>query len=337
MIKIVATGDTHLGFDLPVKNKSNKPRQGEDFFANFRHISDFAINEKADILFHGGDLFYRTKVPQPIIHRVYDMLLEFAESGIPLIIVPGNHESSKLPESLLTQHKNIYIFDKPKTYYFEIKGCKLAFSGFPYLRGNIRDNIASTFESIHPREDHDISFLCMHHAIEGATVGPGNFTFSKSEDTIQMRDIPENYSAVLSGHIHRRQILWKNKKLPIVYPGSVERTSFAEQDETKGFYLLELQEQSSWHIHKITAKKLPARPMYKFELNQQYDSQNDLLTWINDIISDLEPNAIVKIKPENFDMLLGTNLNTIRDICPDNMIIEISGFNKFFKKRSKKE
>ena len=50
---------------------------------------------------------------------------------------------------------------------------------------------------------------------------------------------------MLSGHIHRHQVLRSDLRgrplaAPVVYAGSVERTSFAERDEVKGFVTLAL-------------------------------------------------------------------------------------------------
>ena len=59
------------------------------------------------------------------------------------------------------------------------------------------------------------------------------------------------FLAVLSGHIHRFQVLTKDLwgrpiKIPILYPGSIERTSFAEKDEPKGYLKVELKKARAW-------------------------------------------------------------------------------------------
>ena len=53
---------------------------------------------------------------------------------------------------------------------------------------------------------------------EDAELKPGN--------ALPMKLIPEDLTAVLCGHIHRQQVL-KSPKVPVIYPGSIERTSFA--------------------------------------------------------------------------------------------------------------
>jgi DNA repair exonuclease SbcCD nuclease subunit len=55
---------------------------------------------------------------------------------------------------------------------------------------------------------------------------------------VRAGDIPQGFAAVLSGHIHRFQVLHKDLRerplaAPVFYPGAIERTSFAEKDEKK--------------------------------------------------------------------------------------------------------
>ena len=148
MIKIIFLADTHLGFDYPVKPRIERRRRGEDFFNNFRTVLKFAEDIKADIVIHGGDFFFRTKVPKKIVVIAYDILFDFAEKGIPFIIVPGNHESSVLPNSLILQHKNIYVLFQPKTFYFNINERIVAISGFPFERRDIRNRFPAIVKKI---------------------------------------------------------------------------------------------------------------------------------------------------------------------------------------------
>ena len=85
----------------------------------------------------------------------------------------------------------------------------------------------------------------MHQAIEGAVVGAHNYVFRPGPQTILGQALPTNVAAVLSGHIHRAQVLdhdlaGRPLPAPVIYPGSTSRTSRAERFETKGYRVLEL-------------------------------------------------------------------------------------------------
>jgi exonuclease SbcD len=77
------------------------------------------------------------------------------------------------------------------------------------------------------------------------------------------RAIPSGFAAVLAGHIHRHQVLRRDLSgrpmhTPVFYPGSIERVSHAERDETKGIVTLHLQPSEtggrvhSWSFHELS-------------------------------------------------------------------------------------
>jgi len=331
-INILLFADTHLGFDYPIRPRIERRRRGYDFFSNFDLILQYAIDNKIDIVVHGGDLFFRTKIPGRIVSMVYERLLKFAEHGIPIFIVPGNHESSRLPESLLTQHPNIYIFSKAETYTLSIKGVKVSLSGFPFVRHNIRDKFNSIVNKLNDNSiPADIKLLCMHQAVEGAQVGPSNFTFRNGQDVIRIKDLPLYFNCLLCGHIHHMQILPKNfmntnRIPPLIYPGSIERTSFAEKDEDKGFFKINFYNDGEvWNLNKLEFVKLPARPMV--DLNFYCDSLNDstIKMKLKSLLLKIDSNAIVRINCLNKYAKNFLTSKLLRDIAPKSMNVHLKG------------
>ena len=65
-------------------------------------------------------------------------------------------------------------------------------------------------------------------------------------------------AVTLSGHIHRHQVLRPAGRPPVIYAGSVERTSFAEAPQVKGFVVLQLTDAG---LASFEFRPLPARPM----------------------------------------------------------------------------
>lgn len=260
-IRLVFFSDSHLGFDQPIRPRSERARRGGDFFTNFQRVLDYARHSAADLVIHGGDFFFRSKVHRSIIDQAYQALFDFVGCGIPIAIVPGNHERSVLPPSLFLNHPDIHLFDRPRTYRFNFRNETLALCGFPYVR-NVRSRFAATVEECaaecHPA---DFSLLCLHHAVDGAVVGPADFTFRGGADVIAGSQLPTRFDGVLAGHIHRRQIL--ELAVPVIYCGSIERTSFAEKRETKGFCEVILEREAS--SPRVVFHELPTRPMVDFD------------------------------------------------------------------------
>ncbi len=262
-------------------------------------------------------------------------LLKIADHGIPVYLVPGNHERSNIPQSLLETHPLIHIFDKPRTFYFTKENVTLALAGFPYYKSGIRKDFKKVLaQTGYQKEPADIRLLCLHHIVEGAQVGIQNYTFRSGEDVIQGRDIPSDFLAILSGHIHRWQTLTKDlagRSLgsPVIYPGAIERTSFVERAEPKGYFIIEaglVQNTNSPEI-KWTFHELPTRPMSVIDINLNGTSSQNLIPAIGEKIADLDPHSIVQLRFHNWhfeDDNFPINLSQLRSIAPATMNIEIS-------------
>lgn len=327
MMKIVFLSDSHLGFDYPLRPKKEKRRRGIDFFNNFDKVLDYAKEVQADLVIHGGDLFYRTLVPTPIIDMVYERIFNFAESGIPIVIVPGNHESSRLPVSLFMQHPNIYYYSKPQVFQFAFKGLEIDVAGFPCVRKDVLSKFPGIAKEIEPGlRKRSIKILCMHQSIEGAKVGPSDYTFRGGKDVIPIKDLPPDYNMILSGHIHRSQVLWTENKRPVIYPGSIERTAFAEKDEEKGFYEINIDE-SEEYVYKLI--ELSARPMMDVILEKEIYTSNILEEHILDKIKNFPTDSILRFKMKNTANLSLLNASFLDGIIPGTMNYQVAGLRDF--------
>lgn len=332
MINIIFFSDTHLGFDHPIKPKIKRRRRGDDFFANYNQVVDHAINCNADAIIHGGDLFNRSKTHQSIIHKAFDDLQRAANKNTPVYIVPGNHERSFIQTGIFGAHPNIHIFDKPNSFILKAKGKSILLAGFPFVRGDIRSTFREILDQTGWRDySSDYKFVCVHHCVEGAKVGVQNFTFKYHEDTIKINDIPNEFTALLSGHIHRAQILENDLygnpvNTPVIYTGSIERTSFAEREERKGFYELILEDESTdWKFNFI---ELPTRPMHELNLDTNKIQLENVIEYLRTEIYKLETDSIVRIIPEGKNVAEVMRLltaQTLRDISMKTMNIELSG------------
>lgn len=255
-MRVLFVSDTHLGFDMPTRPRIVRRRRGPDFFQNFERALEAA--REVDIVVHGGDLLYRSRVPAWLAEAALAPLKRVAASGVPVLLVPGNHERARLPYPLLALHDRLHVFDRPRTVVLEARGVRAAFVGFPYTREIRRRFPEVLAAAVRETAAADVRVLCMHQCVEGATCGPGNFTFRFGDDVIRTADLPREVAVTLSGHIHRHQVLRPAGRPPVIYAGSVERTSFAEAPEPKGYVVLELARSG---LGAFAFRRLPARPM----------------------------------------------------------------------------
>jgi len=333
-IRIILFSDTHLGFDYPVRPRVERRRRGQDFFDNYHRVLSYALESGADLLIHGGDLFFRSRLPKKIIDLAYGPLIEFADHDIPIFLIPGNHERSNLPTSLFLNHPYIHVFDRPITIHITVKGAEIALSGFPFERDMIRDRFQTVLEATDWRKvPADIKLLCMHQIVQGAQVGTSNYTFGRGMDVIQKSHLSDEFHAILAGHIHRSQVLRKKPGghgtgLPIIYPGSIERTSFAEKGEKKGYFEIVFcsSSNSDWNIEEIHFIELPTRSMEDIYIDSNLRAGN-VRSYLHSRITNFEPNAIVRLQcgpnvDEEVQKMLSASF--LRDVIPETMNVQFS-------------
>lgn len=271
-VRVLFVADSHLGYDLPVRPRVERRRRGADFLANYARALAPALAGEVDVVIHGGDVFDRPGAVASLAYQAFEPLTRVADRGIPVFLVPGNHERSSLPHLRFAQHPRIHVFDRPRTVVADIRGVRVALSGFPYERRDVRTRFPELLAATEwDRTPADVRLLCLHHCFEGATVGPANYTFTTAADVIKPGDVPAAFAGVLSGHIHRHQVLTRDRRgrplaVPVLYPGSIERTSLAEIGEPKGYLVLALRAGPPAEALRWEFRPLPARPMIRHEL-----------------------------------------------------------------------
>lgn len=269
-IRILFLADTHLGFDLPVQPRIHRRRRGHDFLANYATALEPALRGEVDVVVHGGDVFQRSHPHASVAYQAFEPLVRVADRGIPVFVVPGNHERGRLPHLRFARHSGIHVFELPETFVVSVRGVRLAVAGFPSERDDVRRRFPLLVESTGwAAVDADLRLLCMHQCVEGATVGPGDYTFRNAADVVRGRDIHPGFAAVLSGHIHRHQVLSSDLSgralaTPVLYPGAIERTSIAEANETKGFLWVHVQPNTPvwWHFEPLPSRPLLVRDLH---------------------------------------------------------------------------
>lgn len=328
MIRLLLLADTHLGFDLPERPRVQRRRRGHDFLANYARALAPALQGEVDLVVHAGDVFDRPQVDPTVAYQAFEPLRRIAERGIPVFVVPGNHERSRLPHARFAAHRNIHIFDRPRTVSMTVHGVRFALSGFPYERRDVRGKLAELLNHTEwQQHGADVRLLCVHHCVEGARVGPQNFTFTTAADVIRINDIPAAFAAVLSGHIHRHQVLSADLRrrpvaVPVLYPGSIERTAFAEIGEDKGYMLVQLEDQRTrWEF-----RPLPARPMIARQISLDGLSPTQLDEAVRAIVDAAPADAVIGIRclgqwHEAYTGVLSAA--RLRAIAPASMNVEV--------------
>ncbi len=274
-IKFLFLSDTHFGVHYAVKPRNMLRHQyGKSFFNKVEQIFQSNIRKnKIDFILHGGDFFNRSEPFPDVVKKATSSLL-WAAKYVPIYLIPGNHERSKLPIGLLEYHENIHIFSKPCSYLFEKDEFRVKIAGFPYIRHHAQKKIKPVVSKAWKNEitkfrtHPHYSILLMHQLVQGSRVE--HYTFNRGHNVVKSRDIPPYFDLVATGHVHRYQSLYEDNKrivsshtqhrmsqnVPsktwcfissskqesksfpnpmICYSGSCERVSMMERNEDKGY------------------------------------------------------------------------------------------------------
>lgn len=199
------------------------------------YVFALARNYEADLVF-GGDMFHkRSKLEDVVFNGVYDV---FARNrDVDVYMVRGNHDSKNnttdSPHWLATFSylPHVTVFAKP-----DMVRTK---SGYALYAIPYSDDVAYLKQCIENSakiakgDQHAI--LVGHIGVDGAETGRYSH---RLEGAFTVGDLfPENFKYVALGHYHKRQFLAGTDN--VFYGGNTIQTSFADEGQDKGVFLLD--------------------------------------------------------------------------------------------------
>ena len=201
-----------------------------------------------------------------------------------------------------------------------MNGLEVTWGGFPNIRHQIQKEFPVQLAQVgYTSKPGSLNILCMHQSIEDAVVGAQNYTFRRGPDVVGREQFPEHLDLVLSGHIHRQQVLKSISGTPLIYSGSIERTSFAERQETKGFFMLSLSKDDiQWEF-----RPLPARPMHEWTLSPHLLDRQDMISAIQKYAASIPQDSIFQIRSGVEKQLKILNIAELRTELPESMNVNL--------------
>jgi DNA repair protein SbcD/Mre11 len=261
-MKFLHISDVHLGCTRYQLNES--PR---DFFdAWIDVLKKYAVDEKVDFVIMGGDFFHKRNVPPETMNHAFAGLSLLKDAGIPVVTIEGNHDQKHNDTEYswlrsLESWRLIHLLQPDN-----IEG-KIAYNEWDYDRENyIRGGFidignarifgsnwygASANWAIpllteamkENRREGAFHILLLHTDVEGHQTHP-----IPALSLANLKELKSVTDYVALGHTHKAYEIdnWAFN------PGSLEITSIDDFRETRGAWLVEIDENNQIRAKHIT-------------------------------------------------------------------------------------
>ncbi len=234
-------------------------RRRGDFFRVFEEAVEYAVREGAHLFLLPGDVFDRVNPRNAALARFASDLVRLRDGSVRVFAVPRHHDRPKYardPSPLRIFHEAglLKLFDRLDRIegdYVEADGLRVWVGGLgynPYLDPG-QDPLA---EAAVPerRPDADLTILMTHNTIRGFPA------YSPGDPVVDPASIPRWADLVVAGHLHQH-LVRRVGGITVCYVGTAERLSFAEEDQDKGFAVIEADRDEI----RVEQVRTSARPM----------------------------------------------------------------------------
>ena len=290
-MRLLHTGDLHLGFEV-------YREEDYDYFKPLRYSVDYALEKNIDLFVIAGDIFDR-RDPSAFIQMGFAKEIKrLIDKGIEVLVITGNHDGSPNPERNI--HLDIYkelelsgVRVSKKMELFNIKGLNIITIPYPFKRnlfakdeyrekteGEIaiimNDKITQGIDFLLENADKNLPTILVAHLplLEG-TVGEEVYSSFTVDAPVSVEALDrKDFCYIAMGHFHKRQVLTSRRfDHSFVYSGSIDRISFGEEAEEKGFFEVEIDENSKASSFEFV-KNPYARSFYSITLREDKDLED---------------------------------------------------------------
>jgi DNA repair protein SbcD/Mre11 len=232
MIRLLHLADLHLGAE-PTYLGDLANKRSLDYSQAFRKAVDYAVDlsNRIDGLLIAGDLFDRPCPPREIYNLAAAELRRLKQAGVPVVLVPGNHDALGYPHSAYADpacsiRQLVHFVDCPNPGHvatLSLRGNSVHFYGMAW----------DCFRS-HPPFDtfQAVSEEGYHVAVLHGTLDGGRYAELYDRDVpLQLAKLGQSgMDYVALGHVHAFQHHIAGQ-VSVVYPGTLEGRRFTSAEE----------------------------------------------------------------------------------------------------------
>ena len=287
-MKILHFADLHLGMETygGVDPATGLSTRLIDVLKALDEVVEYAVENSVDLVLFCGDA-YKNRDPSQTQQREFaKRLRRLSENGIPVFLLVGNHDlpnaigranAVEIFDTLSVSH--IHVSNRPDIYRIPTKHGNVQLVALPWLKRSALlsreeaknlsiEQANDLLQEMMTRRLLDLvseldpalpSILAAHVAVSTAKPGSERSMVVGRDPVLLLGNVAlPAFDYVALGHIHRHQILLQSP--PVVYAGSLERFDFGDEDEDKGFCVVDVEmtgkgKHVAHKFHKVNARR----------------------------------------------------------------------------------
>ncbi|MEE9399295.1 MAG: exonuclease SbcCD subunit D [Dehalococcoidales bacterium] len=326
-MKILHFADLHLGVESygRIDSATGLSSRFLDFLSALDQVVDYTLENRVDLVLFCGDT-YKTREPTQTQQREFaKRISRLSSANIPIFLLIGNHDlpnaigratATEIFDTLAV--KNVYVSNRPDVYRIPTPSGTIQIASLPWPRRSTllskEETKSLDFDQIKERMQRALtgaidlnvskldpslpSILAAHVWVTGATVGSERMMTIGQDPTLLLSNVAkEGFDYIALGHIHRPQVLAESP--PVVYSGSLNRLDFSDEDDEKGFYLIEIEPDPAGDKRKVSFDFHPVngRRFLTIDVNLEADDINPTGTVLKAVVEqeDRVNEAIVRL------------------------------------------
>ncbi len=289
-MKIIHFADLHLGVENygridPATGLSSRLN---DFLAALDELVNYALEKRVDLVLFCGDA-YKTREPSQTQQREFARRINrLATGNIPVFLLTGNHDMPNAIGRATTTEifdilavKNVYVANRPDIYRIPTASGTIQVVALPWLRRSSllsrEDTKNLNIEQVNQKMQEALtqvigskaasldptlpSILAAHVSVGAAKAGSETLMSIGQEPVLLLSNVAlPAFDYIALGHVHKQQVL--SESPPVVYAGSLERVDFGEENDEKGFYVVDIlpigkdgKRQVSFEFRSVNARR----------------------------------------------------------------------------------
>jgi DNA repair protein SbcD/Mre11 len=289
-LRIIHFADLHLGVENygHINPDTGLSSRLEDYLKALDQVVEYAASNRVDLVLFCGDA-YKSREPSQTQQREFARRIKrLSEAGIPLFLLTGNHDlpnamgratTTEIFDTLLVP--NVHVANRPGVLRVPTRSGAIQIAALPWLRRSAllskEDTRNLDFNQINQRLQEVLTniildevshldpslpaVLAAHVWVLNASIGSEKTMTIGQEHMLLLSSVAQPaFDYVALGHIHKQQMLSQNP--PTAYSGSLERLDFGDEDDPKGFYLIDIEtdpiggrRQTRCEFHPIAARR----------------------------------------------------------------------------------